>query len=140
MPSYTVRSVSAAAQAEAQKLVPYLAEMIEQNDPALSGLDFNAVEARSAAIGDLLGRLLLRQTLDQSGRLTSAEEQQVRQAALAKAAPEYAQGRDPAHLKVVVQRDKLRTLKTARGPVPVPRDYWYFPELHVGIFPPRLET
>lgn len=140
MPSHTVRPVSAAAQAEAQKLVPYLAEMIEQNDPALAGLDFNAIEARSAAIGDLVGRLLLRQVLDKNGSLAPQEEQAVRQAALAKAAPERAKGREPAHLQVIVQRDKPRTLKTARGPVPVPRDYWYFPELHVGIFPPRLET
>jgi hypothetical protein len=140
MPSHTVRSVSTAAQEQAQKLVPYLAEMIEQNDPALAGLDFNAVEARSAAIGDLVGRVLLRQVLDKNGLLAPQEEQAVRQAALAKAAPQFAQGLEPAHLKVVVQRDKLRTLKTARGPVPVPRDYWYFPELHVGIFPPRLET
>jgi hypothetical protein len=140
MPSHAPHPVSAAAQAEAQSLLPYLAEMIEQNDPALAGLDFNAVEARSAAIGDLLGRLLLRRVLDKSSTLAPQEEQAVRQAALAKAAPERAQGRASAHLKVVVQRDKPRTLKTARGPVPVPRDYWYFPELRVGIFPPRLET
>jgi len=140
MPSHTTRPVSAAALAEAQSLLPYLAEMIEQNDPALAGLDFNAIEARSAAIGDLLGRLLLRRVLDKSGTLAPQEEQAVRQAALANAAPARAHGRAPAHLKVVVQRDKPRTLKTARGPVPVPRDYWYFPELHVGIFPPRLET
>jgi len=134
------RPVSAAALAEAQRLLPYLAALIEQNDPALAGLDFNAVEARSAAIGDLVGRLLLRQVLDKNGSLAPQEEQAVRQAALAKAAPERAKGREPAQLKVIVQRDKPRTLKTARGPVPVPRDYWYFPELHVGIFPPRLET
>ncbi|MHC4253937.1 MAG: hypothetical protein ACYS9X_32890 [Planctomycetota bacterium] len=33
---------------------PHIVEMIEKSDPAVAGLDFNQVEANSAAVGDLL--------------------------------------------------------------------------------------
>ena len=53
------KKVSAAALAQAQELLPILAEMIESNDPSLDGLDFNQIEANAAAIGDVLARALM---------------------------------------------------------------------------------
>ena len=47
-----------------QEIRPRLVEMIERNDPAVAGLTFNDIEANSAAVGDLLAKLLMRRAIE----------------------------------------------------------------------------
>ncbi len=131
------RSISPAALAQAQELVPFLAEMIEQRDPCLKGLDFNQIEANSAAIGDCLARALMKRALHQQGGATAADEVQARRVALERAAPKLRRKHNAEDLQIKRQKDKRRKLKTVRGEVEFSRIYLYFPELQSGIFPPR---
>jgi hypothetical protein len=131
------RQVSAAAWAQAQELTPILAEMIEQHDPCLQGLDFNQIEANAAAIGAVLARLLMRRAVQRQADPTPEEEQGARQQALQQADAKLSRGRRAEELKMVRARGKRRKLKTMRGEVELARTYLYFPELKTGIFPPR---
>ena len=56
------RTLSASERADAlcARLKPHIVEMIEKNDPAVDGLDFNQIEANSAAVGDLLAKASMR--------------------------------------------------------------------------------
>ena len=129
--------ISPAALAQAQELVPFLAEMIEQRDPCLDGLDFNHIEANSAAIGDCLARVLMKRALHQQAQVTPADEQEARRLALERAAPKLRRGRAAEDLQMTRMKDRRRKLKTARGEMDFERTYLYFPELKTGIFPPR---
>ena len=131
------RSISPAALAQAQQLVPFLAEMIEQRDPCLDGLDFNQIEAHSAAIGDCLARALMKRALHRQAQVSPADELEARRLALERAAPKLRRKHAAEDLQIRRMKDKRRTLKTVRGEVECARTYLYFPELQSGIFPPR---
>ena len=79
------RRASPAAVARAQALVPALAELIENHDPCVKDLDFNQIEASSAAIGDVLARLLMQQAIAQRPAATESEVQTAYAQALKKA-------------------------------------------------------
>ena len=130
------RSISPAALAQAQELVPFLAEMIEQRDPCLDGLDFNQIEAHSAAIGDCLARALMKRALHRQAQVSPADELEARRLALERAAPKLRRKHAAEDLQIRRMKDKHRTLKTVRGEVECARTYLYFPELQSGIFPP----
>ena len=131
------RSISPAAMAQAQELVPFLAEMIEQRDPCLDGLDFNQIEAHSAAIGDCLARALMKRALHRQAQVSPADELEARRLALERAVPKLRRKHAAEDLQIRRMKDKRRTLKTVRGEVECARTYLYFPELQSGIFPPR---
>ncbi len=54
-----------------------------------------------------------------------------------KADPNLAAGKKPEDLRMTRMQDKERGIKTARGEVRYERPYLHFPDLKVGIFPPR---
>jgi hypothetical protein len=56
--------------------------------------------------------------------------------ALKKADPVLTTGRKSEELRVKRIPGKERSVKTARGEVRYAREYVYFPDLKVGIFPP----
>lgn len=114
---------------------PIITEAIRKNNPR-SGIKFNDMEATSASAGDALARMLMEQGLLEFGRATDEEVAEAREAAVAKADPDVAAGRRPEDLKMTRMKQD-RTLKTMRGPVRCRREYLYFPDLKVGVFPPR---
>lgn len=114
---------------------PIITEAIRKNNPR-SGIKFNDMEATSASAGDALARMLMEQGLLEFGRATDEEVAEAREAAVAEADPAVAAGRRPEDLRVTRMKQD-RTLKTMRGPVRCKREYLYFPDLKVGVFPPR---
>lgn len=132
-----VSSASKRADALYTKLKPHIVEMIEKNDPTVTGLDFNQIEANSAAVGDLLAKAAMLEALAAQPPATDAEIAEARQEALKKAEPGLAAGRKPDELSMTRMQDKGRGIKTARGDIRYRREYLYFPDLKVGIFPPR---
>jgi len=130
-------SVAAVAEAEAliQELKPTLVEMIERNDPTVRNLSFNDIEGNSAAVGDLLAKLLMVRALGRQAPVTPEEEQAAREAAFHKAPPQKQQ-RPPEDLQMTRIPKRKRKLKTARGEITFAREYLHFPELGTGIFPP----
>ena len=129
------RPASAAALARAQALVPQLAELIENHDPGLAGLNFDQIEASSAAIGDVLARLLMKKAAEAQAPASEGEVATAYREAREKAGlpPEPPSAKAPT----VRRMRKQRTLKTMRGEVPLEREYLYFPGLKTGVFPPR---
>ena len=61
------------ADALCRKLKPHIVEMIEKNDPTVAGLDFNQIEANSAAVGDLLAKAAMLEALAAQPPTTDAE-------------------------------------------------------------------
>ena len=118
-------SVAAVAEAEAliQELKPTLVEMIERNDPTVRNLSFNDIEGNSAAVGDLLAKLLMVRALGRQAPVTPEEEQAAREAAFHKAPPQKQQ-RPPEDLQMT--RIPKRKLKTARGEITFAREYLHF--------------
>jgi hypothetical protein len=119
-----------------REIKPRLIEMIERNDPAVAGLTFNDIEANSAAVGDLLAKLLMQRAVGKQPPPTDEEMEDARREALKKADPVLTTGRKPEELRVKRIPGKERSVKTARGEVRYAREYLYFPDLKVGIFPP----
>jgi hypothetical protein len=132
-----VPSASKRADALYTKLKPHIVEMIEKNDPAVAGLDFNQIEANSAAVGDLLAKAAMLEALASQPPVTDAEVGEARREALKKADPNLATGKKPGDLRMTRMQGKGRGIKTARGEIGYAREYLYFPDLKVGIFPPR---
>ena len=130
-------SAEDAADKICQEIRPNLIEMIENNDPAVAGLTFNDIEANSAAMGDLLAKLLMLRAVEKQPPPTAGEMEEARQEAMKKADPVLTTGKKPEALVVKRIPGKERIIKTARGEVRYARDYAYFPDLKVGIFPPR---
>ena len=120
-----------------RKLKPQIVEMIQRNDPAVAGFDFNQIEANSAAVGDLLAKVAMRDALEGQPPATDAEIAEARQEALKKADPNLAAGKKPEQLRMKRMQDKERGIMTARGEIRYGRPYLHFPDLKVGIFPPR---
>lgn len=133
--SESSRKPSPAAMARAQALLPVLAELIDHHDPALEHLDFDQTEASAAAIGDVVARLLIKQSVEQRSAATDEEVQAAFERARAKAGPPASELTHEAGHLFMRQRRK-RTFKTIRGPVEIEREYLYFPALKTGIFPP----
>jgi hypothetical protein len=77
-----VRSVSKRADDLCRKLKPHIVEMIEKNDQAVAGLDFNQLEALAA-----------------QPPATDAEIALARREALKKADPDLAAGKEPEDLQ-----------------------------------------
>jgi DNA/RNA-binding domain of Phe-tRNA-synthetase-like protein len=98
-------------------------------------LDFNQVEASSAAIGDVLARLQMKQAVAQRPAATDSEVQAAFEQARQKAGVSPGTPVTPGEQEVRRLRKK-RTLKTIRGPVEIEREYLYFPALRAGVFPP----
>jgi hypothetical protein len=132
-----VLSASRRADALYTKLKPHIVEMIEKNDPTVAGLDFNTIEANSAAVGDLVAKASMLEALAAQPPPTDAEIAQARREALKRADPELVAGKRPEGLRMTRMQDKERGIKTARGEVRYRRPYLHFPDLRVGIFPPR---
>jgi len=133
------RASSASKRADAlyTKLKPHIVQMIEKNDPAVTGLDFNRIEANSAAVGDLLAKASMLEALAAQPPPTDAEIAEARREALKNADPDLAAGKKPEDLRMTRMQDKERGIKTARGEIRYRRPYLHFPDLSVGIFPPR---
>jgi hypothetical protein len=127
------------AEEKAERLLnvvkPMVARAIEANN-VRRGAKFNDIEANSAAVGDALARALMEATSLEFGRATDEEVEEAKGRALSKAAPEFASKFKPENLRVVRQM-RERKLRTRRGPVRCSREYLYFPDLAVGLFPPR---
>jgi hypothetical protein len=103
---------------------------------ARQAVSFDDIEADGASIGDLVGRRVMAiklADLDLPPDLDDA----VRAEALRRAGPAKADGKDAKALTRHRNRKRKRTIQTIRGPVEYARDYDYFPELGLGIFPPR---
>jgi uncharacterized protein (UPF0218 family) len=131
-------SPAALARAEAlwQELRPQVATALEKMSPAQVGLTFDEIEAQSASVGDLIARVLMHEAVSRQAAVSEAEVERAKQAALSEAGSLAGKLRAAA-LKVKRVRDKPCTLATVRGPVPLEREYLYFPELNTGVFPPR---
>ena len=116
---------------------PILEEAVKKNEPR-SGIKFNDMEATSASAGDAIARILMEEGLLKFGRATDEEVDEARKTVLANADEDEvaAAGQRAEDLRMTRMRQK-RTLKTMRGPVRCEREYLYFPDLSVGIFPPR---
>ena len=116
-------------------LRPAITRAIEANN-IRGGAKMNDIEANSAATGDLVARALMEVSLLDFGRATDEEVEEARRRALSKAGPELVSklgGKEPR----LVRQMRERTLSTKRGPVRLRREYLYFPDLRVGLFPPR---
>jgi hypothetical protein len=131
-------SPAALARAEAlwQELKPQVAAALERMSPEQVGLTFDQIEAQSASVGDLVARVMMHDAVSQQAGVSEAEIECAKEAALSQAGSLAGKLR-PEELTVKRVRDKPCTLATARGPVPLKREYLYFPELNTGIFPPR---
>jgi hypothetical protein len=116
---------------------PRLIEMIERNDPAVEDLKFSDIEGNSAAAGDLLSKLLMQRALDKQSPASEEEVGEARREALRRADPNLAAGKKPGDLKVMRMKGREVRLKTVRGEVRCSREYLYFPELRLGLFPPH---
>ena len=129
------------AEEEADEVIrdirPRLMEMIERNDPGVANLKFSDIEGNSAAVGDLLSKLLMQRALDKQPPASEEEAGEARREALRKADPNLAAGKKPEELHVIRMKGKECRLKTVRGEVRCSREYLYFPELRLGLFPPH---
>jgi hypothetical protein len=127
------------AEEKAERLLrairPMVARAIEANN-VRRGAKMSNIEANSAAVGDVLARALMEAGVLDFGRATDEEVAEARGEALKKADAEVAAKFRPKDLRVVRQM-RERTLRTKRGPVRCSREYLYFPDLAVGLFPPR---
>ncbi len=120
-----------------QMVRPSVVKMIERNDPKVAGLDFNKIEANAAAVGDLLAKVAMVEALHSQPSPTDAEIARARQEALKKADPDLAAGKKPEQLRMKRIPGREKGLKTARGEIRYGREYLHFPDLKVGMVPPR---
>ena len=131
-------SVEERAEALLAALKPTFVEAIIANN-VRRGAKFNDIEANSCAVGDVVSRALMEASTLEFDRATEEEVSAARHQALEKADDELSSQFEAEDLRVVRQTQK-RTLKTMRGPVRYGREQLYFPDLKVGIFPPRLPS
>jgi hypothetical protein len=110
--------------------------MMERNDPSVENLSFDDIEANSAAAGDLVARAMMLRALARQPATTDAEVEAARREALRKASPELAADRSPEKLRMKRRRDRPRRIGTIRGEIAFSREYLYFADLKVGVFPP----
>ena len=122
------------------KLEPLIADAVERNDPCVQGLNFNHIEANSAAAGDAVSRFLMLEALLAQPSPTDEEVATARRTAVKDAGTDRAPGKTPERLRMTRQKRKRKRLKTVRGEIEYERDYLHFPELGLGIFPPRRSS
>ncbi len=118
----------ARAEVLSQKLKPATVAALQEMSPELAGWTFEEIEAQSASVGDLLARVLLHNAVRQQPAVSEAEMERANAAALSRAGSLAGHPRAEV-LKVKRIRDKSCTLATGRGPLPLQREYLYFPEL-----------
>ena len=118
-------------------LKPHLADMIDNNDPSVLDLTFSDIEANSAAVGDLLAKLMMLRALAEQPPATDEELAAMRRKVRKSADPDKAAHKTAAALNMTRQKGKRRKIKTVRGEITFERDYLHFPELGSGLFPPR---
>jgi len=130
---------TAAALRQADKLYaelkPHLAEMIDRNDPSVAGLTFSDIEANSAAVGDLLAKLMMLRALAEQPPATDEEVATIRSKVRKRADPAKAAHKTAPELNMTRQRGKRRRIKTVRGEITFERDYLHLPEFGTGLFP-----
>jgi hypothetical protein len=132
-----LRDLSAEEKAERllEALKPMVARAVAANN-IRAGAKFNGIEANSAAVGDAVARTLMEASALEFARATDEEVAEAREEALGRADPKLVSklgGKEPR----VVRQMRERTLRTKRGPVRCKREYLHFPDLQVGLFPPR---
>ena len=139
-PQCATSRVEPSAEETAERLLaalkPMVAEAVVKNN-IRAGAKIDDIEGNSAAAGDVLARALMEAAAVEFGRATDGEVAGARAEALAKAGPERVSrlaGKEPR----VVRQMRERTLHTKRGRIRCTREYLYFPDLSVGLFPPRL--
>ena len=139
MSQSTAVSVDSVRQAAAflDRLKPQVAEVLERHRTQGMTLKFSDIEADGASVGDLIARMVIDEAVKLQPSPTEAEELEARQAALSKADPKLAAPYRPEDLRLTHIPDKVCTLGTVRGPLAYRRTYLYFPDLRVGVFPPR---
>jgi hypothetical protein len=120
-----------------ERLKPQVAEVLERHRTQALGLKFSDIEADGASIGDVVARLVMVEAMKAQPGATEQEEATARQEALRQAAPERAAVHPPEDLRLTRMKGRPCELGTVRGPIPYRRDYLYFPDLGVGVFPPR---
>lgn len=130
---FSMPEAESAAESLIDRIRPLLVEKLKQGRPS----SFDDIEATGASVGDLLARLLMQSQLGAEEALDAAALAALREEALRQAPPDKAQGRRAEDLVVHRIRGKPKTIKTIRGEVRFERDYYYFPELGIGLFPPR---
>jgi len=135
-------SASALARAEElfESVKVQVATSLEKMSPEQTGLTFDQIEEESASVGDLLARMLMHEAVRRQSALSEAEIERAKEMALAQAGSQQAGRLSADELKVKRVNRKACTLATVRGPVPLEREYLYFPELNTGLFPPRRTT
>jgi hypothetical protein len=116
-----------------------LVKMLEENHPDAAELTFDKIEGDAAAVGDLIARLLMIDSLDAANAAEDAEEAARKIAVAAKPDKAKELGLDPESLRMIRMKKK-RKLDTARGPIEFERTYLNFPDLGIGVFPPRRTT
>lgn len=119
------------------RLKPRVAEVLERHRTQGLTLKFSEIEADGASVGDLIARMVMEEAVKLQPSATEAEELEARQAALSKADPKLAAPYRPEDLRLTHIPDRVCTLGTVRGPLAYRRTYLYFPDLCVGVFPPR---
>lgn len=136
-PQCATSPVEATAEEKVDRLLsavrPMVAEAIMKNN-IRRGAKLNGIEANSAAVGDLVARALMEAASIEFGRATDPEVEEARARALEQADPNLVSrlgGKPPR----VVRQMRERTLATKCGPVRCTREYLYFPDLKVGLFP-----
>lgn len=134
--SESKRSQNAEERAEAlwRRVKPQVVAALEKHSPERRDLKFDEIESNSAAVGDLVARMLIQEGVKRQSGTSEADMAAVRET-LAREAAEL--GKSPEKLRVTRIPGKDCELATMRGPVPHRREYLYFPELKTGVFPPR---
>ena len=122
------------AEALWRRVKPEVVAAIRKHNPERKDLKFDEIEGNSAAVGDLLARMLMQEGLKRQAGSSEADIAVVRESLNREAA---AVGKAPEKLRVTRIPGKECELATVRGPVPHCREYLYFPELQTGVFPPR---
>lgn len=102
-----------------------------------SSANISDIEGASVAVGDLLARTLVQWALAQQTVASEAEVAAARAEAVQRGEEKLPPEMRPQDLRVVRQKGRSCALQTLRGPVPYRREYLYFPDLRVGVFPPR---
>ena len=122
------------AEALWKRMKPKVLEAVAKHSPERTDLKFNEIESNSASVGDLVARMLMQEALKEQAATTQADIKRARESLSDEA---RAVGKTPEQLRLTRIPDKPCALGTVRGPVPHLREYLYFPELQLGIFPPR---
>jgi hypothetical protein len=118
------------------RVKPIVAEAMERHGPGGGAVTFNEIEAGSAAVGDLLARMMMVEAVVQQGVATDEEVAAAREEAWKRAGADTPVEGGSEKLRMVRMVGRESDLKTARGELRYRREYLYFPEASFGVFPP----